>query len=144
MATTTYSPTATGESRAAPLFKAAMWLGIVANLALAIPGTFAPNALLSLLKQPPAFETPVWAASSSMLLGLLSLFYIPAAIDPYKYKANALLAMVSRLSGSTFFLLLWPNWYPFVGWFDLTFLVIQAPLLFFTLLHGPPDRARQS
>jgi hypothetical protein len=140
MATQTYKPR--GRSRAAGWFQVLMWLGIVANWSLAIPGTFAPNAVLGLLHQPLANETPVWAASSSMLLALLSIFYIPAALDPYKYKANAWISMFSRLSGTTFFLWLWPNLYPFVGYLDLTFLVLQLPFLLLALRHGPPDDVR--
>jgi len=62
-------------------FGRAMWLGILADWALGIPGIFWPNATLRLAGQAPDLEHPVWPAFASLLLVLLSLFYIPGALD---------------------------------------------------------------
>jgi hypothetical protein len=121
-------------------FGRAVGLGILANLSIAVPGMFQPNAVLGLLRQPPDLDRPIWAAAASMMLVLVSLFYIPGAIDPYRYKATAILSLVARLSGTLFFLVLWPNQYPFVGYLDLTFLVLEAPLLFLALRQGSHHR----
>ena len=63
-------------------FGRATWLGILANFVLAIPGILWPNATLGLAGQTPDLEHPVWPAFASLLLVLLSLFYIPGAIEP--------------------------------------------------------------
>jgi hypothetical protein len=118
-------------------FGAAMWVGIIADWVLAIPGIFAPNATLALARQPLALETPVWPAFASLLLFLLSLFYIPGAIDPYRYKATAILSVLARPPGVLFFLWLWPNRYPAFGYLDLVLFCVQAPLLYLALRHEP-------
>jgi hypothetical protein len=115
-------------------FSRAMWLGILANCLLAIPGIFWPNAALQLLGQTPDLEHPVWPAFASLLLVLLSLFYIPGALDLRRYKATAILSVLARLAGVVFFLRLWPGLYPAFGYLDLLFLLIQVPLLDLVLL----------
>lgn len=40
---------------------------------------------------------------AGLLLTLLSLFYIPAAINPDRYRANAWLAVIARCAGGLFF-----------------------------------------
>lgn len=118
-------------------FRRAMWLGIIADWVLGIPGIFYPNATLALVGQPLALETPVWPAFASLLLVLLSLFYIPGAMNPYRYRATAILSVVARPPGVIFFLLLWPNQYPAFGYLDLALTLIQAPLLYLTLRRDP-------
>jgi hypothetical protein len=65
---------------------------------------------------------------AGLLLILLSAFYAPAAIDPDRYRANAWLAVVSRLAGVVFFI--GDPVYRMLGLFDLLFLVPEAVLLF--------------
>jgi hypothetical protein len=104
-----------------------MWLGIVANLALAIPTIAAPARVLALTGLPPA--TPLmWAQFSAVLLMILSLFYIPAAIDPNRFRAVAWLAVLSRLIGVVYFSTQ-PAEYRMFGLFDLAFFVPEAALL---------------
>jgi hypothetical protein len=114
-------------------FGRAVWLGILVNCIFAVPAMFVPNAALALTGQTQDLEHPVWPAAASMLLVLLSIFYIPGAIDPRRYKATAILSVVARLSGSSFFLLFWRNTYPYVGYVDLFFLILEAPLLYLAL-----------
>jgi hypothetical protein len=114
-------------------FSRAMWLGVLANGLLAVPGIFWPNATLALARQTPDLDHPVWPAFASLLLVLLSIFYIPGAVSLRQYKATAILSVLARLAGVIFFLWLWPNLYPPFGYLDLTFLVIQAPLLYLAL-----------
>lgn len=118
-------------------FGAAVWLGIIVNWLLSIPGIFCPNATLALARQPLALETPVWPAFASLLLSLLSMFYIPGALDPYKYRATAIMSVLTRMAGVVFFFLIWPNHYPAFGFLDLVMLLIQAPLLYLALRHEP-------
>lgn len=118
-------------------FGRAMWLGILADLALGLPGIFYPNAVLALAGQPLALETPIWVAFASLLLVLIALFYIPGANDPYHYRATAILSVLARPPGVIFFLFLWPGVYPAFGYLDLFLFLLQAPLLYLTLRRRP-------
>ena len=114
-------------------FGRAMWVGILADWALGIPGIFLPNATLGLAGQTPDLEHPVWPAFASLLLVLLSLFYIPGAVDLRRYKATAILSVAARPPGVIFFLLIWPHLYPAFGYLDLILTIVQAPLLILAL-----------
>jgi hypothetical protein len=109
-------------------FRWAVFIGIVQDLLVAIPGIFVPNAVLSLVAEPAA--QPVWPAFAMLLLLLLSLFYIPGALDPFTHRGTAILTVVARGAGVIFFLVIWrgqaPAWF---GYLDLTFTVIQGVLL---------------
>jgi hypothetical protein len=79
-----------------------IWLGIVLNMLFVFPLVFAPNWILHLLSVP--LDQPIWARASGMLLFIISVFYIPAAIDLNRYRANAWIAIFpSRTFGATFF-----------------------------------------
>ena len=108
-------------------FGRVVWLGIFANLALALASIAAPDQMLALSRLPTV--TPhIWVRFAGLLLILLSAFYAPAAIDPDRYRANAWLAVVSRLAGVVFFI--GDPVYRMLGLFDLLFLVPEAVLLF--------------
>src|SRR5262245_43260361 len=114
-------------STAARWFSRVVWLGIATNLALAVPTVLRPDVIL------PAVGLPVpsvimWPRFAALLLIILSAFYAPAAIDPHRYRANAALAVGSRMTGVLFFFLLQRDYWIF-GAFDLVFLVPQALLL---------------
>ena len=69
--------------RNAPLvwFQRVLWLGIVANLGLAVPTLVVPERMLAIFSLPAA--TPLmWPRFAAWLLILLSAFYVPAALDP--------------------------------------------------------------
>lgn len=119
-------------------FGLALWLGILVNGLLAVPGIFWPNATLGLAGLTPDLEHPVWPAFASLLLVLLSVFYIPGAIDPRRYKATAILSVLARMAGVIFFFWLWPGLYPAFGYLDLVFLVIQAPLCYLAFRQKSP------
>jgi hypothetical protein len=116
-------------------FKRVLWIGIAANLALAIPTLLAPERLLALSGFPPALPA-VWPRFAALLLILLSLFYMPAAIDVDRYRPVAWLAVVSRLAGVVFFLAFQPVEYRMLGLFDLVFLVPEAILLMMIASHS--------
>ena len=108
-------------------FRRVVWLGIAANLALAFPTIAAPDQVVALSGLPTV--TPnLWARFAGLLLILLSAFYAPAAMDPDRYRANAWLAVVSRLAGVVFFA--GEPAYRVLGLFDLLFLLPEAVLLF--------------
>src|SRR5262245_66503467 len=84
-------------------FKRVVWLGILANFALAIPTLIAPARMVELTGVPPA--TPLlWVQFSALLLILLSIFYMPAGIDYMRYYATAWTTVGSRLAGVIFFI----------------------------------------
>jgi hypothetical protein len=108
-----------------------VWLGVIVNLALAIPTLFIPDRMLALFKLEPA-EPTIWVSFAANLLILLSLFYIPAAINLYHYRANAWLSVFSRFAGVTFFLF-HPKAYFVFGLLDLTFAIPTGILLILAL-----------
>jgi hypothetical protein len=109
-------------------FRRVLWLGILANLALAVPTLLAPAALIALSGLPEATPT-LWPQFAGLLLLLLSVFYAPAAVDPVRYRAVAWLAVASRLAGVIFFVGFQPAAYHALGYFDLVFFVPEAILL---------------
>lgn len=117
-------------------FRRAVWLGILANLVLALPAIFVPQLVLDFWGFRPSAD-PVWTAFAGLLLVLLSLFYIPGANQPYRYQFNAWLAVVARLAGVFFFLILNPGYYPAFGILDGVLFLIQFPLLLLTMRARP-------
>ena len=107
-------------------FRRVMWVGIFANMALAIPTIAAPAAMLAMTGLPTA--TPdLWPRFSALLLMLLSVFYMPAGVDIDRYRATAWFAVASRLTGVVFFM--FEPTYRLFGYFDGVFLVPLAILL---------------
>src|SRR5262245_36774924 len=91
-------------------FERLLWLSALAIWALAIPGIVAPEATTRFFGLTPAAE-PLWAAFGFLLLLLVSLFFIPGALDPYHYAVSAWLTVMSSLLGGAFFLWLWSGPY---------------------------------
>jgi hypothetical protein len=109
-------------------FKRVVWIGILANFALAIPTLVVPARMVELTGIPPA--TPLlWVQFSALLLILLSIFYMPAGIDYVRYYATAWMTVGSRLAGVIFFVGFQSREYHMFGYFDLVFLVPEAILL---------------
>ena len=123
------------RSKAAVWFGRVVWLGILANFALAVPALFVPDRVIAFSNLPPAIPL-MWPRFSAWLLILLSLFYMPGAIDPYKYRVTAWLSVVSRLAGVFFFWVTQPPEYRLFGTFDFVFLVPEAILLPIALRSG--------
>jgi hypothetical protein len=105
--------------------------GVGVNIILSIPAILFPEWLLALLGLEAALPT-VWVRFAANLLILLSLFYIPAAIDLQRYQANGWLAVISRLAGFVFFLTQ-PRDYLMFGLVDLSFFIPEAILLILAL-----------
>ena len=113
----------------APLawFQRVLWLGIAANVALAVPTLLIPERMLALTSLPPAAPL-MWPRFAAWLLILLSAFYVPAALDAIRYRTIAWLAVGSRLAGVVFFLTQSAD-YRMLGAVDLVFFVPEAILL---------------
>jgi hypothetical protein len=123
------------ESAAVRWFKRVLWIGIGANLALAIPALLAPERLLVLSGLPPASPL-VWPRFAALLLILVSLFYMPAGFDVDRYRPVAWLAVAARLAGVVFFLGFQPASYRLFGLLDLLFLVPELLLLTMIASHS--------
>jgi hypothetical protein len=106
-------------------------LGVGVNIILSIPALLFPDWLLNLLGLELAVPQ-VWVRFAANLLILLSLFYIPAAIDLQRYQINAWLAVISRLAGFVFFLTQ-PRDYLMFGLIDLSFFIPETILLILAL-----------
>ena len=119
---------------AAHWFSRVVWLGIVCNLALALPTLVAPEQTMMLTGMPPASPL-LWPQFSALLLILLSIFYIPAALDFARYRITAWCTVGSRLAGVIFFVGFQPPTYHVLGYFDLVFFVPEAVLLTVALRH---------
>jgi hypothetical protein len=79
-----------------------LWFGIFLNLLFIIPLLFFPRWMLDLFNIP--LEQLIWARAAAGLLMIISVFYVPAAIDFARYRANAYIAVFpSRTFGATFF-----------------------------------------
>ncbi len=127
--------------RYTPWFRRAVWLGILADWALGIPTIFAPEWVLATLGFRPTGD-PVWTSFSALLVVLLSLFYIPGAQQPHRYKLNAWFAVFARPPGVLYFLVLNPGFYPAFGILDGVLFLIQFPLLLLAMKEAPtPDEA---
>ena len=124
-------------TRSALWFRRAVFLGILQDWIFGLPGIFAPNAVLSFARVEPAAQ-PIWPAFASLILVLLSIFYIPGALDPFRYRPLALLAVVARIAGVVFFFVLYPGQFPaWFGYVDLGLAVAQGSLLFLAWQAGP-------
>ena len=117
-------------------FRWAVVAGILQDWFFALPGIFIPNAVLGFAGAEPAVQ-PIWPAFACLLLMLLSIFYIPGAIDPFRYSPLAVATVVARAGGVVFFFL-YPGQFPaFFGYIDLTLTVLQGTLLALALIQGP-------
>jgi hypothetical protein len=85
----------------------AVWLGVLANvLGFVVPVFLAPSWLLTRLHLPYTAYQDVWLRDAALLLLFLSITYLPSAIDPVRYKVNAVVGAVGRLVFSLFWI--WP------------------------------------
>lgn len=123
-------------------FGRVVWLGVIINFCLALPALFVPERLLAFFHLEPAVPS-LWVSFSANLLILLSLFYIPGAMNLYHYRANAWLSVISRLAGVTFFLFQPRAYLPF-ALLDLTFAIPTLILLILALRTEKPVASEPS
>jgi hypothetical protein len=84
-------------------FKFVVWFGILGNWTFAAWVLFVnPIQVLSGLELGSVNNT-IWLFNYSVLLAILSCFYIPAASDPLRYRVNAWLLIAGRLIPATTF-----------------------------------------
>jgi hypothetical protein len=108
-------------------FRRVMWLGIAANIVVAGISIALTPAVLGWLQLPPA-QPLVWPRFAAFLLILLSVFYVPSALDPGRNRFAAVFAVICRFGGVVFFLIVGGPYIVF-GLFDFVFGLPQAILL---------------
>ncbi|HEY7326935.1 MAG TPA: hypothetical protein VH592_04820 [Gemmataceae bacterium] len=122
----------------AVMFRWAVIAGIIQDWFFALPGIFIPSAILQFAGAEPV-TPPTWPAYACLLLMLLSFFYIPAAIDPFRYSSFALFTVIARFGGVIFFFFLYPGAFPpLFGYIDLTLTLLQGSLLVLALIAAGP------
>jgi len=126
------------------LFTIVVWIGVLANWSFAVWAIFFNTALLLAFFGLGEVASTVWIYNYSILLTILSCFYIPAAHDPFRYRANAWLLVAGRLiPASTFFIGVGLGFMPVgfvrLGIGDASFGIIELILLV-RLLHDAENR----
>jgi len=115
-------------------FRQVVWVGILANVAFCVCALFGdPRGMLGALSLGESHST-VWLFNYSVLLLILSCFYVPAARDPIRYRANAWLLVFGRLVPATTFFVgvgfgFMPHGFLLLGAGDATIGVLELWLL---------------
>ena len=122
-------------------FRAIMWLGIGANVACAFISILWTEDVLNFLHLEMAHPL-VWPRFAAFLLILLSIFYVPSAIDPLAHCYSAVVAIICRFGGVAFFTTVGGR-YIFFGLFDLAFGLPQAILLLLAWKSSNTGRSAQ-
>jgi mono/diheme cytochrome c family protein len=105
-----------------------VWVGIVSNIIVSTISIIYPAEVLAFVGVDPA--TPlIWPRLAVMLLALLSIFYIPAALDPSAHRFSAIYAVVCRFAGTAFFAIVGGRYIPF-SLYDFVFGAPQAICLY--------------
>ncbi len=124
------------------LFGSFVALGLIANLIFALPAFVAPQFVVRIFDLG-SLDQNVWLRHVGLLLVIISVMYIPAICDPFRYIFIAGLLVAGRLSAGVFFLYLvlfadYPRGFLIIAYTDLGLSIIQAILLFLMLMTGDP------
>ena len=87
------------------LFRIVVWLGVLANWSFGLWVVFGDGSSLLAMLRLGRQDDLLWLYNYSILLMILSLFYLPAARDPFRYRANAWLLVAGRLVPASTFLI---------------------------------------
>ena len=121
-------------------FRIVVWTGILLNWSFAAWAFARPAQLLDALQIGPLGDG-VWLFNYSVLLAILSCFYIPAAKDPDRYRTSAWLMIVARLvPATTFFVGVSRHFMP-SGFIKLGIADLTIGLLVLVLLRKIPSSA---
>jgi len=123
-------------------FRCSVAIGFVVNLLFVVPAIVAPRFLESLIAAGTT-NTVHWLQNVGVLLAIVTIMYIPAIRDPFRYLFISYLLVGGRFAAGALFLIgvLYMNYPSGMGVLaatDLTLSPIQAILLYFTLRAGDP------
>ena len=82
-------------------FRRLTFVGIAANLGFILPAIFSPDMFDTVLGPGSSALSYVWLANAGMVLGIATIFYIPAGKDPIKYRLYAWLSVLGRAMASS-------------------------------------------
>jgi hypothetical protein len=119
-------------------------VGVLINvIGMALPFIFAPQWYLDFFGLPGAGGSVVWMRQAGLLLFFISALYVPGGMDPARYSANAVFAVLVRMTIGLYWL-----WLVFVdgrtrsflsfGILDCVYAVLNGILLWL-VLRGPGD-----
>jgi mono/diheme cytochrome c family protein len=124
----TAAPTHSTQPGALRWYRWLVWVGIVVNIVVSTVSILYPAEVLAFVGVDPA--TPlIWPRLAVMLLALLSIFYIPAALDPCAHRFSAIYTVVCRFAGAAFFAVVGGRYLVF-ALYDFVFGAPQAILLY--------------
>ncbi|MBB3233104.1 hypothetical protein [Halomonas stenophila] len=124
-------------------FRFLVGFGFVTNMLLfALPALFTPRLLESLLNVGTT-NTIQWLQNVGILLVIISVMYIPAIRDPFRYLFISFLLVAGRFSAGCLFLIGvlfidYPDGMMALALNDLILSSIQAVALYFMLRDGDP------
>lgn len=123
-------------------FRRLVALGFIVNLLFALPALFAPRYLESLLDVG-ITNTLHWLQNVGILLLIVTVMYIPAIKDPFRYLFISYLLVGARFAAGLLFVLgvyymNYPRGMLVLGATDLVLSSLQAIALYFTLRDGDP------
>jgi hypothetical protein len=124
-------------------FRFLVGFGFVTNMLLfALPAIFTPRLLESLLNVGTT-NTIQWLQNVGILLVIISVMYIPAIRDPFRYLFISFLLVAGRFSAGCLFLfgvlfMDYPDGMLSLAANDLILSTIQAVALYFMLRDGDP------
>jgi hypothetical protein len=122
----------------AAAFAVATVLGVLVDLAAYGPAVFDPSGALARFGLPAASPDDLrWVSFAAWLAVLVSWFYLPGGLAPYRFRAGAWLAVLGRGFAAGVVLGLWRNEYAALGWLQLGLFAVQLPLLVLTIRARP-------
>ena len=92
---------ASNKNNWAMYWRIVVLIGVAMNLVVGIPALFIPGTILGWIGLP-LEDTEFWVRLACWLLILLSLTYIPTAIDPYRSPAHSWITVGARWGGVFF------------------------------------------
>ena len=124
------------------LFRASVIFGFIVNLGFVLPALFAPRFFES-LGNFGVTNTEHWLQNTALLLAIVTVMYIPAIRDPFRYLFISVLLVAGRFAAGTLFLLgilfmNYPDGMRLLSGTDLVLSSIQTVLLYRMLKDGDP------
>lgn len=123
-------------------FRITVALGFIVNMGFVLPALFAPRFFES-LGSFGVTNTVHWLQNTALLLAIITVMYIPAIYDPFRYLFISILLVAGRFAAGTLFLLgllfmNYPDGMRLLSGTDLVLSSIQAVLLYRMLKDGDP------
>jgi len=128
--------------RALRWFRITVGFGFVINMVFVLPALFAPR-FLETLSDFGVTNTVHWLQNVGILLAIVTIMYIPAIKDPFRYLFNCYLLVGGRFSAGLLFLsgvlfMNYPAGMKVLAGSDLVLSSLQALLLYRLIRDGDP------